>query len=231
MDRLEADIRLLSQALERNPSDIHYIVELGHRYFESNQIDLALRSYNRYLSMGGLPEERFACGYRGALCYQRLNREADFEHQVLTLYEKFPHRPAAARAGPLLPELTPLSARLPLRPGGAEIPRPAAGPFIEPEVYQWRLRDIMAVSLYWLGRNAEALKINYELLAVAPESQRPRLRATSNGACEARRGGSRQKCRAAAVDSAQQAAVQIALQSLTASEAAKPGESLPAQQP
>ncbi len=35
---------------------------------------------------------------------------------------------------------------------GSDLPKPQGALFVEPEVYDWRLVDIMAVSLYYLGR-------------------------------------------------------------------------------
>ena len=42
-------------------------------------------------------------------------------------------------------------------------------------MYDWRLTDIVAVSLYWMGHPGEAATLNRRLLEIVPEDTRSRI--------------------------------------------------------
>ncbi|CAN1568330.1 hypothetical protein MCEMAEM6B_03056 [Mycobacteriaceae bacterium] len=42
-------------------------------------------------------------------------------------------------------------------------------------MYDWRLTDIVAVSLYWMGHPVEAATLNRRLLEIVPEDTRSRI--------------------------------------------------------
>jgi hypothetical protein len=58
---------------------------------------------------------------------------------------------------------------------GMAIAKPEPALFVEASVYEWRLADIAAVSLYWLGRRDEALVLNERILPLVPDNQRARV--------------------------------------------------------
>lgn len=60
---------------------------------------------------------------------------------------------------------------------GRSVPFPEEALFVEAQVYEWKLEDIVAVSLFWIGRKTEAATLNRRLLAVVPESERARIAA------------------------------------------------------
>jgi hypothetical protein len=59
---------------------------------------------------------------------------------------------------------------------GQRIPPPPDGAlFVEAQVYDWRLTDIVAVSLYSMGHPDEAATLNRRLLEIVPEDTRSRI--------------------------------------------------------
>jgi hypothetical protein len=57
------------------------------------------------------------------------------------------------------------------------IPRPADTLFVDDSVYDWRARDELAVSAYYLGKLAEAFALNQALLigGTLPAEERERI--------------------------------------------------------
>jgi glycosyltransferase involved in cell wall biosynthesis len=58
-------------------------------------------------------------------------------------------------------------------------PLPSDRLFVEPDVYEWKLRDELGVAYYWVGRYAKSIKVIQEALdnprAIIPEKERERL--------------------------------------------------------
>ncbi len=158
------------------PDNPASVFQLAHSYFDRGYPARALETYRKREAMGGWLEEVFSSSYRVAVCYQRLNREEEMVAQLLQCFERFPHRAEPLHMLALHYQrqkqhrLAYHIARI-----GVDIPLPTGGLYVEPEVYSWRLADIVAVSLYWLGRWDEALMLNRSLLGKVPEAERPRI--------------------------------------------------------
>jgi len=175
-NKFERDIALLRQGLEQEPNNARYAFYLANSYFDLGDTARALEAYQRRLTMGGWAEELFYSSYRAGLCQQRLGREADMIAGLLLTFEQFPHRAEPLHVLALHSQqqgrhrLAYHFAEI-----GSHIPEPAGALFVEREVYTWRLLDIMAVSLYYLGRRDEGLELNRRILPLVPEAQRPRI--------------------------------------------------------
>jgi tetratricopeptide (TPR) repeat protein/SAM-dependent methyltransferase len=177
-NKFERDIALLSEALQCEPENDRYVFYLANSYFDLGNAAKALEVYQKRMTMGGWSEEVFYSSYRVGICHQQLQREADMIASLLLTFELYPHR-----AEPLhvlaLHYQRQQRHRLAYQIAemGARVPAPAGALFVEPEVYTWRLLDIMAVSLYYLDRRAEGLELNRRLLEMVPPSERARIRA------------------------------------------------------
>lgn len=176
-DKFTRDAELLTEGLRRDPHNSRYRFYLANTYWDSDKKDLALAEYRKRLELGGWAEELFYSSYRLGICFQWLNFEQPMEHQMLRTFDQYPHR-----AEPLhVLALHHMNARryhlaLMFAKEGMAIPKPD-GLFVEAEVYEWRLKDIAAVSLYWLGKKDDAAAINREILGVVPEGQVARIQA------------------------------------------------------
>ncbi len=176
-EKFERDIRLLTQSLQDDPDDSRSVLYLANTYFDQRDWENAVRWYERRLEMGGWREELFYASYRIGVCLHRLKRESEMVTRLLDTYERFPHR-----AEPLNVLAVHYQRKSQHRLAyvwashGCEIPQPEGNAlFVETEVYRWRLLDVKAVSLYWMGRYAEAAQLNRRLLEIVPDSQRARI--------------------------------------------------------
>lgn len=175
--KYERDIALLTEFLRQHPDDPRSVFYLANSYYDSGQTERAIAEYERRIALGGWDQERFISGYRIALCHQRLGDEANFTRRMVSTFDAFPTRAEPLHALALNEQRAGrhASAYMFAR-AGSDLPKPQGALFVEPEVYDWRLVDIMAVSLYYLGRRDEALKLNERLLSLAPASQHERIR-------------------------------------------------------
>jgi len=174
--KFERDIALLKQGLEAEPDNARYAFYLGNSYYDLHNNAEAFEWYQRRAAMGGWQEEVFYSNYRIGLCLERLGREAEMIARHLNTFELFPLRAEPLHALALFMQR---KSRHHLAYHLAEIGRtiqtPTHGLFLEADVYAWRLEDISAVALYWLGRKEEAAKQNRRLLHIVPASQRVRI--------------------------------------------------------
>ena len=133
--------------------------------------------YRRRIALGGWIEEVFYSHYRLGMCHRGTGEEAAMFHQLLLTFEQFPHR-----AEPLfvLAEHCMKTSRHRLgyhsASIGCTILKPGNALFVESDVYDWRLPDVMAVCGYYVERKGEALKINERLLKIAPTREHARIR-------------------------------------------------------
>jgi tetratricopeptide (TPR) repeat protein len=174
--KYERDIRLLTEAAERHPDDARTAFYLANSYHDCGRNDEAMRWYERRISMGGYPDEVFMSMYRAGLCHQALGAEAAFFHQMLLCFDAYPHRAEPLHSLALHAQATGRH-RLALSMAelGATIAKPTTGLFVEAEVYEWRLADIIAVSKYWTGRPHDGIAINERLLDIVPSTHRARI--------------------------------------------------------
>lgn len=177
VEKYERDIRLLAEALAANPRDARSAFYLGNSYFDIGRYDEAIAAYATRIALGGWAEEVFYAMYRTGQCHQGLRREGEMFRQLLATFDAFPHRAEPLHVLALHEQRAGRhrSAYLFARQG-SEIPKPAEGLFVQADVYAWRLRDIMGVSLYYMGRMDESRRCCEEALAAAPASEHERIR-------------------------------------------------------
>ena len=174
--KFERDLQLLESALKVEPDNSRYMFYLANSLFGVGRNEEAIQWYEKRLAIDYHPEERFVSSYHIGLAKLALGDVAGFTLQMLTTWDQFPNRaePLCALAANALENrrwhLTLTFARL-----GKEVPKPDHGLFVEYPVYEWRLDDLLAVSLYWTDQWAEAAEINERLLLVVPQEQRARI--------------------------------------------------------
>lgn len=175
-DKYRNDALAIERALRDEPENTRYWFYLGQSWFSAGEWARASAAYAHRAEMGGWAEEVFYSGYRLGLCARNLGDEARMMHELLTTFEKFPHR-----AEPLHALALHCMQHGKHRLGyhfaaiGAAITLPADVLFVERDVYSWRLLDIMAVCGYYLGRMGEARALNQRVLTLAPASEHERV--------------------------------------------------------
>lgn len=93
-DKFERDIRLLSEALEKDPKRLadRYLFYLANSYCDSGQFDKAIETYKKRIEIGGWVQETWTCYYRIGLCYKRMDKMADAVYYWLDAYNYYPDR-------------------------------------------------------------------------------------------------------------------------------------------
>lgn len=164
-EKFERDVRLLQDAIERDPDDARSTFYLAQTLREGGEPARAIELYRRRVGLGGWDEEIFYAAYQLAV----LVGHRDPDAAIPLLLEAHELRPT--RAEPLY-ELARLS-RLRRRHHaaymfacrGALIPNPSDMLFVHRSVYDWGMRFEQAVAAYWIGHYEEALELNEGLLA------------------------------------------------------------------
>lgn len=177
-DKYERDIALLTAGLRAEPDNARYVFYLANTHFDNADPAQAMQWYERRIQMGGWPGEVFYSSYRIGLCLQQLSRHPEMIARHLQTYQDFPDRAEPLHAlARHYQENTEYHLSYLIASAASKIPLPENALFVEPDVYSWRLLDIVAVSAYWTGRVAESTALNRWLLEVVPESHRERITA------------------------------------------------------
>ncbi|MFO1161091.1 MAG: glycosyltransferase [Reyranellaceae bacterium] len=91
-DKFERDIRLLSEALEREPGNNRYWFYLAQSYRDAGQIAKAAEAYAKRADMGGWEEEAWYARLQEARCLLNLGDEPAFLRQMMRAYNQRPQR-------------------------------------------------------------------------------------------------------------------------------------------
>ncbi|WP_444890504.1 glycosyltransferase [Microbulbifer sp. DLAB2-AA] len=164
-NKFKKDALLLESALLEEPDNERYVFYLAQSYRDAGEIDLAIRYYQKRVAMERWDQEVWYSLYQLALLFER---RGDPWPQVLEAFLRaYEYRPS--RAEPLY--------RIMMHYMGKEyhtaylfgqqaiaIPTPDDILFVEHHLYTFLLPLDYGVCCYWTGHNAEAIRINNQLL-------------------------------------------------------------------
>jgi len=174
--KFERDIALLADGLKSEPGNARYVFYTANSYYDLGDFDTAMSWYARREAMEGWSEEVFYSSYRIGLCLQRLARNDEAASRLLATWDRFPQRAEPLHALALQYQRNAQHRLVQMvAEAGSRTPLPADALFVETDVYTWRLADLRAVALYWLGRHAEAATLNRQLLEQVPVGERARI--------------------------------------------------------
>jgi tetratricopeptide (TPR) repeat protein len=174
------DAALLEQALADDPGDARSAFYLAQSLRDAGELARAADAYRRRAAMaGGWIEEAYVSLLQlGRILEQLAAPEPEIVHAWLSAHERLPRRAEA------LCELARYHRQRQRYPLGyvfaraaVDIPRPERALFLDESVHDWRALDELAICAYYVGREAEALAGNRELLARArlPRAERARV--------------------------------------------------------
>jgi glycosyltransferase involved in cell wall biosynthesis len=170
------DIELLKMGLKAEPDNVRYVFYLANSYYDLGLFADAMEWYRKRAEMGGWNEEVFYSSYRIGLCLQAVGDEAGMITKLLETYENFPHRVETLHTLAVhYQRKAKYRLTYMLAQAGCNIPMPSAGLFVEHQVYEWRITDVLAVAMYWTGLYDEGAALNRQLVDIVPEEQRGRI--------------------------------------------------------
>lgn len=91
-NKVERDIRLLTEGLQKEPNNGRYMFYLAQTYRETDRPHRALPWYKKRISVDGWDEEIYYSHYGIALCYKELDDEPNFIRACLDAYNYRPWR-------------------------------------------------------------------------------------------------------------------------------------------
>lgn len=91
-NKVERDIRLLTEGLQKEPNNGRYMFYLAQTYRETDRPHRALPWYKKRISVDGWDEEIYYSHYGIALCYKELDDEPNFVRACLDAYNYRPWR-------------------------------------------------------------------------------------------------------------------------------------------
>jgi tetratricopeptide (TPR) repeat protein len=189
------DVEALQQGLLKEPDNARYVFYLGQSWGNTGELEKALEAYDRRAAMDGCVQEGFRARLRAARLAEELKYPpAEVMDRYLRAYESRPSR--AEAIGELARLCRVEGRRWPLAHmfarQAAQIPYPSDTVFIEPQWYEWRALDELAVSAYWVGEYEESMSCCERMLEGGKLPDEHRERVIKNLECAQHELGSRE---------------------------------------
>lgn len=173
--RRERDIALLTEALKKDPTDARSAFYLAMTYlWMSRHVD-AVPAFKRRIDLGGWAEEVYQARYGLG---QSMEGRGDPWLDVLQAYLDA-HAFAPHRAEPLYRIALHYNARaehalcLVFARRAADLPYPSRDVhFVDAEVYEWKIHDLIGSSAYWVGEYTFGEEAARKALAARPDDAR-----------------------------------------------------------
>jgi glycosyltransferase involved in cell wall biosynthesis len=92
VDKFERDIRLLREALKKEPDSSRYWFYLAQSYRDAGKIEKAAETYAKRAAMGGWDEEAWYARLQQARCLRKLGDDGGFLREALAAFNQRPQR-------------------------------------------------------------------------------------------------------------------------------------------
>lgn len=176
------DAKILEAELQKDPTNVRNQFYLAQSYKDAKMFDKAITAYKKRIEMGGWYEEIYVSYYSIAVCLRHLDApESEIEAAFLTAYEKYPHR-----AEPLYSlaqyfrEKKQYEKAFKYGRKALSIPYPSKDIlFVQKYVYDYALKDEVAVAAYYVGEHELAVQLNSEIYPKVPDYMKDRIRSNA----------------------------------------------------
>jgi tetratricopeptide (TPR) repeat protein len=91
-DKFERDIRLLTEGIKDEPTNVRYYFYLANSYFDHGDHALAIDIYKKRIEMGGWNQEVWYSYYRIGLCHKQMGKMGDAIYSWMAGYDFLPDR-------------------------------------------------------------------------------------------------------------------------------------------
>ena len=161
------DAVLLQQGLIDEPDNERYVFYLAESYRDAGDYEMAIKTYEQRVAMGRWDEEVWYSLYQIATLKATLRR--DLPQVVMAYLEAFRYRPTRAeslyRLAMLFQDTGEHHLSNVFLARVIEIPLPADRLFVERAIYDHLAALEYAVSAFYVGDDAEAIRVNNALLS------------------------------------------------------------------
>jgi tetratricopeptide (TPR) repeat protein len=73
-DKFERDVKLLTDGIEKEPTNVRYYFYLANSYHDLGKFEKAIDTYEKRIALGGWNQEIWFSYYRIGLCYKNINK-------------------------------------------------------------------------------------------------------------------------------------------------------------
>lgn len=180
-DKYLKDAEVLEKALKMDPANTRYVFYCAQSYRDSGKLEKALGYYMRRSDMIGWSEEKY-CSYLEAGKIMEKIFPDDIKNITITYLKAYECNPSRVESlfylAAYYRKSGLLSGAYLFAKQGVTILKPTDALFLEPDCYDWKIWDELAVAGYYMGKQEESTTINKKLLAgnSLPESERVRIR-------------------------------------------------------
>jgi glycosyltransferase involved in cell wall biosynthesis len=178
-DKYLKDAQTLEKILEVEPDNARYVFYCAQSYRDAGNLELALKYYTLRTKMSGYLEETYISFLEIGKIKERLAGDfKDITAAYLSAYQCNPNRnESLVYLAMYYRNQDMLAGTYAYAKLATNISKPNDILFMEPECYNWKCYDELAVAGYWLGKYKEAAIINMQLLTGSslPELERPRV--------------------------------------------------------
>jgi glycosyltransferase involved in cell wall biosynthesis len=179
-DKYKQDIEVLTKALLDEPDNTRYQFYLAQSYRDNGDFEKAVEHYQKRVAMGGWDEEVYMSLYGVATNQVRFNK--DHMAVIESFLNAYYFRPSRLEALYEAVRLCRVSGHyfLGYHLGASAINQEMTTDilFVSTGIYQWQLKDEIAICASWVGQKDEARKITNELLEMdcVPNGDKNRLK-------------------------------------------------------
>lgn len=173
------DARILERELEKDPNNHRNQFYLAQSYRDAKMFEEAMEAYQKRIEMGGWREEVYESMYNIGICMLILGESSEkIEEWFLKVYELYPHRVESlyqlARYFRLKKDYE-KSYQHGIR--GVDVPYPSNDRlFVNRSVYEYRLKDEVAISSYYVGEYKTSLRLNLDIIDRVPSEEVSRIK-------------------------------------------------------
>lgn len=160
------DAEVLEKAILKEPENVRYVFYCAQSYRDAGEQEKALNYYAKRSKMGGWAEEVYVSLLEAAKLVECLTLDVNsVESAYIQAYNYLPTRIESLcylasfcrRQGYF--EKAYLYAKM-----GSLVQQPENGLFVEPDCYNWKIQDELAIAAFYVGKKEEARQINSKLL-------------------------------------------------------------------